>query len=94
MTLESTIEDYFVKRIKALGGQTVKAAVPGVRFLDRIAMMPNGVTIFAELKRPAGGRRSALQVYWVDWLTENGHVAGFAATTEEVDKLIERALDG
>lgn len=94
MTLESTIEEYFVKRIKELGGKTVKAAVPGTRFIDRLAMLPNGVTIYAELKRPKGGRKSALQVHWIDWLAERGHVAGFAATIEEVDKLIERALNG
>lgn len=92
MTLESTIEDYFVKRIKELGGRTVKAAVPGTRFLDRIAMLPNGVTIYAELKRPKRGRKSVLQVHWVDWLAERGHIAGFAKTLEEVDQLIERAL--
>ena len=66
MTLESTIEAYFVKRIKALGGKTLKAAVPGARFIDRIAMLPNGVTIYAELKRPEGGRKSELQKVWID----------------------------
>lgn len=92
MTLESTIEDYFVKRIIALGGRTVKLAVPSTRFIDRLAMLPNGVSLYAELKRPKGGRKSPLQVFWIRWLIDNGHVAGFAATKEEVDQLIERAL--
>ena len=90
MTLESTIEDYFVKRVEALGGETVKLFVPGKRFIDRLAMLPKGVTLYVELKRPKGGRRTALQEHWVQWLQANGHRAAFVKTKEEVDALLEK----
>lgn len=90
MTLESTIEAYLVKRVRELGGETVKLAVPGTRFIDRLCMLPSGVTLYVELKRPEGGRASALQRHWIEWLVANGHRAAFVKTKEEVDALLER----
>lgn len=94
MTLESTIEAYLVKRVKELGGETVKLAVPGTRFIDRLCMLPGGVTLYVELKRPKGGRKSKLQEHWIEWLVANGHRAAFAKTKDEVDALLERNTHG
>jgi hypothetical protein len=58
---EKEIEAYFVKRVKALGGQAYKFRSVTLRGVsDRIACMPNGETWFVELKKP-GGQLSPLQ---------------------------------
>jgi hypothetical protein len=89
MTLESTIEAYFVKRIIELGGFSLKTdRVEGRRFLDRTAFLPGGRTIVAELKRPKGGRRAPLQVEYVEWLKRMGHEVYFLKTKEEVDAVL------
>lgn len=85
MTLESTIETYLSSRVKALGGISLKGDVPGRRFLDRIAILPGGRTIYFELKRPKNGYKRAHQIETVDRLVLMGHEAYFCKTKEEVD---------
>lgn len=88
MTLESTIESYLVKRATALGGIILKGDIPSRRFLDRICIMPDGVTLWVECKRPSGGRRSKLQEDTIRRLLELGHQAFFVKTKEEVDAVL------
>jgi hypothetical protein len=89
MTLESTIEAYFVKRIIELGGFSLKTdRVQGRRFLDRTAFLPGGRVIVAELKRPVGGRKQALQIEYHNQLRLMGHEAYFLKTKEEVDEAL------
>ncbi len=58
---ESTIEKYFVARVKAVGGRAYKFTSPAHRGVaDRVVCLPNGQTWFVELKAP-GGRLSELQ---------------------------------
>ncbi len=87
MTLESTIEDYLVKRVKALGGIILKGDVPGRVFVDRICILPGGRVVFVEVKRPKGGRREKHQTETIRRLVELGHEAVFVKTKEEVDAL-------
>lgn len=90
MTLESTIEAYFVKRVVELGGFSLKTdRIAGKRFLDRTAFLPGGRVIVAELKRPIGGRKARLQVGQVAQLTEMGHEVYFLKTKEEVDRVLQ-----
>lgn len=57
---ESSIENHLIKCVKAVRGFTVK-----VRFMrgwpDRIVLLPGGVFLFVELKRPVGGKFEPLQ---------------------------------
>ena len=86
MTLENTIEAYLVKRVKELGGFSLKTdRVEGRRFVDRTCFLPGGRTLIVECKRPKGGRRQALQVHHIDLLVEMGHEAHFCKTKEEID---------
>jgi len=86
MTLESTIESYFVKRIVELGGFSLKTdRVDGRRFLDRTAFLPGGRVIVAELKRPRGGRVAVLQRFEIARLRAMGHEVYLLSTKEEVD---------
>ena len=58
---ESTIEKYFVAKVKALGGAAYKFTSPAHRGVaDRVVCLPDGSTWFVELKAP-GGRLSELQ---------------------------------
>lgn len=88
MTLESTIEAYLVKRVEALGGYCLKGAIPGRRFIDRICVFPNGVTGYAEVKRPKKGRKEAHQIATIKRLTELGHIARFMCNQTDVDGFI------
>lgn len=89
--LESTIEAYFVKRIIELGGFSLKTdRINGKRFLDRTAFLPGGRVIVAELKRPVGGRRAALQIAHYNALRLMGHECYFLSTKEEIDDLFNR----
>lgn len=90
MTLESTIEAYFVKRVVELGGFSLKTdRIAGKRFLDRTAFLPGGRVIVAELKRPVGGRKAELQIAHHNALRLMGHEAYFLSTKEEVDLVLK-----
>lgn len=89
MTQESTIEAYLVKRINALGGIALKGAVPGRRFIDRICVLSDGVTLWVECKKPKGGRRTAHQEKTIETLLDLGHFAFFVKTKAEIDHVID-----
>jgi len=58
---ESEIEKYFKWRIERMGGKTWKFTSPGVSgVVDRIAALPDGRTLWVELKTK-GGKLSELQ---------------------------------
>jgi hypothetical protein len=53
--LEKEIENYFVTRVTALGGVAEKTVSPSGRgYFDRVAVLPGGRVIFAEIKKPRG----------------------------------------
>lgn len=90
MALESTIEAYLVKRVEALGGICLKGDTPGRRFLDRICIMPGGVTMYAELKKSHDAHKRKHQLETINWLVNNNHIASFCCTRSEVDDFIEQ----
>lgn len=62
MTVESTIEKYFVKCVERVGGETFKLQAIGKRgWPDRAAFLPEFGLAFVELKRPKGGKLSEHQ---------------------------------
>lgn len=51
--LERDVENYLVKRIKALGGMAEKFTSPARRSVpDRLVTLPQGRVVFVELKAP------------------------------------------
>ena len=51
--LERDVENYLVRRIKALGGMAEKFTSPGRRSVpDRLVSLPGGRIVFVELKAP------------------------------------------
>lgn len=72
--LEKEIEGKLVALVKRYGGRCEKLVNIGFAgFPDRTLILPGGLTIYVETKRPKGGRYSALQNKWRDWLIALGH---------------------
>ena len=60
--LERQIERYFCERVAAAGGIAEKVESRSARgFFDRLALLPGGRVIFAEIKKPRGGVIAAHQ---------------------------------
>lgn len=71
--LEKELERKLIKLIKAHGGYCLKWVCPGFAGVpDRIILLPGGRIIFAELKKPKGGRLSELQKYWAKKIIDLG----------------------
>jgi hypothetical protein len=72
--LEKEIEKKLRRMVESRGGWCLKWVCPGWSGVpDRILLLPGGLVMFVELKRPKGGRYSAMQDKWRDWL----HALGF-----------------
>lgn len=71
--IEKDIEKKLVSLVRKHGGRCEKLVNAGFSgFPDRTVLLPGGKVIFVETKRPRGGRYSALQNKWRDWLHELG----------------------
>lgn len=82
---ESEVERHFKKRVKERGGHPRKFVSPGHRGVtDQIAIMPDGITIWVELKAP-GEEPKDHQVREHQRLRELGHIVLVLDTKERVD---------
>lgn len=89
MVLESAIEKHLDTRVQLAGGLTVKLNPEGKRGIpDRLVILPKGVVLFVELKRPKGGVIARLQDWWRSRLRSMGHHAHYAKTKGEVDEIL------
>ena len=88
--LESAIERSLVKKLKALDPR-IKAlklnAVGQAGFQDRLLLLPRGIPVFVELKRP-GARLRALQEHRRRELRELGFYVLDASTPEGVQFVV------
>ena len=70
---EKEVERKLVRMIAKHGGYCLKWVCPGwLGVPDRIILLPRGRVIFAELKRPQGGRIGKPQKVWRDRLARLG----------------------
>ena len=89
--LERDIEKRLRKVVEDHGGLCLKWVCPGWSGVpDRIIILPGARVIFCEVKRPKGGRLSALQVKWKEWLTALGFEPFTLWTLEELQELTEQ----
>ena len=71
--LERDIERALVGMVKKKNGLCLKWTCPGWSGVpDRIILLPGGRIIFAELKRPRGGKVDPLQLWWREKLMSLG----------------------
>lgn len=67
--IEKDIERKLVALVKKYGGRCEKLVNMSTKgFPDRTVLLPGDKIIFVETKRPKGGRYSAMQNKWRDWL--------------------------
>lgn len=88
---EREVESYLRRRVEALGGECVKFIpddMPG--YPDRIVMLPGGVLVWAETKKPKGGRVSKLQKLRHEQLRALGQRVVVVWTKEQADELVEQ----
>ena len=96
---EREVERRLVDRVSAAGGQCLKFVpeqAPGMP--DRLVLMPGGVSVWVELKRPRGGRLAPLQSWRHEQLRRLGQRVEVVWTREQADALVqslsETPLDG
>jgi len=86
---ESAVERELVARVLALGGRCDKVQVIGQRgFFDRLIVLP-GRIIFAELKRPRGGRMTEHQKRYRDEYRRLGVAVALVKTSADIDALLK-----
>jgi hypothetical protein len=86
--LEKEIEAKLIKMVKKHGGLCLKWVCPGWSGVpDRIILLPGARVIFAETKRPKGGRLSKLQKWWMEKLRSLGFWSVVVWTEENVHTL-------
>lgn len=88
MMRESTLERRLVREVERIGGRAPKWVSPGNRGVpDRIVMLPNGRTVYVEMKAP-GKQLDPLQVRWAKILKRMGHRVYKIDSDEGIDKFI------
>lgn len=91
-TKEAVIEQYLRNRIRMLGGKCYKFVSPQNRGVsDRLCVLPYGVSIFVECKRPKG-KPKPQQDKFLKEMQEMGHYTDTVSTKAEVDALYQRFL--
>lgn len=91
--LEKDIERRLVNLVEHHGGLCLKWVCPGWAGVpDRIVLLPGGRVVFAELKRPKGGRLSKLQLWWKKKLTWLGFQIWIIWDQEDLAKFKEEVL--
>lgn len=85
LKMERDIERALVKEVNGAGALCLKFVCPGWSGVpDRIILIPGGRVIFAELKRPKGGKVAELQQWWHNRLNRLGFLAVFVRDMEQV----------
>jgi hypothetical protein len=87
-TRESTLEKRLVREVKRIGGIAPKWTAPGSRGVpDRIVILPNGKTVYVEMKAP-GKPLTPLQEHWANRLRILGHSVYKLDSPETIDQFI------
>ena len=94
--LEKDIEAKLRRAVEKHGGLCLKWVCPGWSGVpDRIILLPKGLLMFVELKRPKGGKVETLQKWWHRKLTGLGFDCWFVFDERGIrtlEMVIEDAL--
>lgn len=86
--LEKDIERALRRMVEDRGGACLKWTCPGWAGVpDRIILLPGGKVMFAETKRPKGGKVSQLQRWWAKRLRRLGFWVVYVWTQDDVETL-------
>lgn len=86
---ETEVEQHLVSEVQKRGGICVKFLPDFARgFPDRIVLLPGGVLIWVETKRPVGGRLDGIQNVQHLLLRRLGQRVEVVWTKEEADQLM------
>lgn len=86
---ETPLEQRLVREVKKIGGLAPKFVSPGTRGVnDRLVILPQGVTIYVEMKAP-GKPLEPLQEWWKRKLLERGHRHYKLDSVEDIDRFIQ-----
>lgn len=86
---EREVESYLRRRVEQAGGRCEKF-IPDLDsgMPDRVVMLPGGVLVWVETKKPKGGRVSKLQCVQHDRLRRLGQRVEVVWTKEQADALV------
>lgn len=88
--LENEVEGHLRRRVEKAGGLCVKFLPDFARgFPDRIVLLPRGVLVWVETKRPQGGVLSPAQKVQHVLLRRLGQRVGVVWTKDQADDLID-----
>lgn len=85
---EKAIEKYLFDCIKMVGGVCLKYSNPNMTgYPDRVAIMPNGVTAWVELKSK-GKKPNKLQIVRIEAMQQLGHKVYVIDSKQGVDLML------
>lgn len=89
MVLERDVEQALTRYVEKAGGLCVKFDPSAVRGMpDRVVMLPGGVVVWVELKKPKGGKLSVVQRHRHRVLRELGQVVEVCWTKEDAARIV------
>ena len=93
--VEREVEAYLTRVVEQAGGKCRKFIPDLARgYPDRIVLLPDGVLVWVETKRPRGGRLSLAQRVAHAELRSLGQVVEVVWSKKDADRLIEKIKKG
>lgn len=90
LATEDSVENHLRKLVKTMRGICIKLNPFGMRGIpDRLVLLPGGIVLFYELKRPVGGSYEPLQLRWHAKLMK----LGFTVLVCHTKALVEQSLE-
>lgn len=87
--LESEVESYLRKQVEKRGGKCVKFIPDFSRgFPDRVVLLPTGILVWVETKRPVGGKLDSAQKVAHLILRRLGQRVEVVWSKEDADELL------
>lgn len=91
---EAKVEKYLTDQVNSLGGICWKFTSPGTTGVpDRIVIL-NGKTFYVELKRPKGGRISAIQKWRIKQLIMHDQKVYVIKNVDEASEMLKTIMQG
>ena len=89
MELERDVEKYLTHRVVEAGGRCEKF-IPEIRngWPDRIVLLPGGVSVWVETKKPKGGKLEPLQIHAHKVLRSLGQDVEVCWTKAAADRIV------